>query len=98
LDYAEIQNNGGIITVTAQMKKLWWAQYAKFAGEPRKTTKSGRQANTAANRKLNAKAEFCKRMALMKVGSKIKIPQRQFLGESQTLMKQLEEKFHTKIA
>jgi len=96
--YSEIHNDGGTVTVTAQMKKFWWAQYYKFAGKPRTTTRRGRQSNSAGNRRLNAKAEYCKRMALMKVGSKIKIPQRQFIGESQTLMNELDQKLHTKIA
>ena len=63
-----------------------------------KRTKSGSVANTAKNRKISAKAEFCKKMALMKVGSKIKIPQRQFMGDSQKLMSVLDGKFHTKAA
>ena len=95
--YSEIHNEGGTVTVTAQMKKYWWAQYYKFAGKTKKTA-SGKQANTASNRKLNAKAEYCKRMALMKTGSKIKIPQRQFIGESQTLMNELDRQLQTKIA
>ena len=95
--YSSLHNDGGIITVTAQMKKFWWAQYYKFAGKT-KTTGRGRQSNSAGNRRLNAKAEYCKRMALMKVGSKIKIPQRQFIGESQTLMAELDRQLHTKIA
>jgi len=63
-----------------------------------KTTKGGKQANMASNRKLNAKAEYCKRMALMKVGSQIKIPKRQFIGESQTLMNEFDRQLQTKIA
>jgi hypothetical protein len=37
-------------------------------------------------------------MALMKAGAKIKIPQRQFMGESQTLMNNLDRILQTKIA
>ncbi len=77
--YSEIHNNGGYITVTAQMKKYFWAKYYEFAGKVKKT-KRGRMSQAKANLKVNAKAEFCKRMALMKVGTKIKIPQRQFMG------------------
>lgn len=33
-------------------------------------------------------------MALMKVGTKIKIEQRKFLGESQSLMNDLDLRFH----
>ena len=95
--YSAIHNDGGTVTVTAQMKKFWWWQYYKFAGKT-KATRNGKRSNSAGNRKLNAKAEYCKRMALMKVGSKIKIPQRQFIGESQTLMNELDQKLQTKIA
>lgn len=38
------------------------------------------------------KAKFFKAMALKPVGSKIKIPKRQFMGNSRTLMKILEQK------
>jgi phage gpG-like protein len=95
--YSEMHNDGGTITVTAQMKKYWWAQYTKLSGKKTKT-KSGKESNSKTNKKLTAKAEFCKRMALMKVGSKIKIPQRQFMGESQTLMNELDKQLQTKIA
>ena len=95
--YSAIHNDGGTIVVTAKMKKWWWWQYYILSGQKKKT-KRGKEATTKANRKLNAKAEYCKRMALMKVGSKIKIPQRQFIGESQTLMNELDQKLQTKIA
>ena len=88
--YSEIHNSGGTITVTPQMKKFFWAKYYELAGNVKKT-KSGKTSQSAANRKLSAKAEYCKNMALMKVGSKIKIPKRQFMGDSPTLMRQLEQ-------
>jgi hypothetical protein len=37
------------------------------------------------------------RMALMKVGSKIKIPKRQFIGESKMLMNELDKQLQVKI-
>jgi phage gpG-like protein len=95
--YSSIHNDGGTVTVTKQMKKFWWAHYYRLAGKVKKTAK-GKVSMSAANRKISAKAEFCKRMALMKVGSKIKIPQRQFIGESQTLMNELDQKFQDKIS
>jgi len=36
-------------------------------------------------------------MALMKEGSTVRIPQRQFLGESQTLMADLDSRLHAII-
>lgn len=95
--YSAIHNDGGYIVVTAQMKKYFWALYYRAAGRITKT-KRGKQSNSRDNRRSNAKAEFCKRMALMKVGSKIKIPQRQFMGESAALMNDLDQKLQIKIA
>ncbi|MDR2823740.1 MAG: hypothetical protein LBB41_00905 [Prevotellaceae bacterium] len=95
--YSAIHNDGGTITVTAQMKRFWWARYIEFSGKTKKT-KKGKVSRAKANQKISAKAEFCKRMALMKVGSKIKIPKRQFMGESKTLMNNLDKKLHIKIA
>ncbi len=83
---SQIHNEGGTITVTAQMKRFWWAKYYEFAGKTKKT-KSGGQSRSKSNIKTNAKADFCRQLALMKVGSKVKIPKRQFMGNSATMMK-----------
>ena len=32
-DYSEIQNNGGTITVTPQMKKFFWAKFYEFSNK-----------------------------------------------------------------
>ncbi|WP_010664922.1 hypothetical protein [Marinilabilia salmonicolor] len=95
-EYAEIHNNGGYITVTERMKRYWWYQYTQLSGKVKKT-KSGRVSMAKANRKVSGKAEFCKRMALMKVGTKIKIPKRQFMGESQTLLMNFESFFDGRV-
>jgi hypothetical protein len=95
-DYSEIQNNGGEITVTENMKRFFWARYYEFSGKTRTTTR-GNMSRSKNNLKTNAKAEFCKRMALMKVGSKIKIPKRQFMGHSDTMMKQFSDWFAGQI-
>ncbi len=84
-DYSEIHNNGGTITVTPQMKRFFWAKYYELSGKVKQTS-TGKASRSKSNVKTSAKAEFCKRMALMKVGTKIKIPQRQFMGNSQTMM------------
>jgi phage gpG-like protein len=83
LEYSEIHNEGGVITVTPQMKKFFWAKYYEFGGK-----KKG---------KNNAKSDFCKYMALKKAGSKIKIPKRQFMGESRTMMNIFETWFKGEI-
>lgn len=74
---AEIHNEGGSITVTAAMKKAFWAMYYKASGMV-KSKKNGTA--TKATQRYIADAAFWKNMALMKVGSKIKMPQRQFIG------------------
>lgn len=78
--YAAIHNDGGEITVTAAMKKYFWAMYYKAAGAMSKT-KSGKPGNNQRNRALNAEAEYWKSLAMMKTGSRITIPRRRFLGD-----------------
>lgn len=94
--YSEIHNEGGEIIVTKQMKKYWWAQYYKLTGKV-KQTKSGKVSKSASNTQISAKAAYCKRMAMMKEGTKIKIPKRQFIGESKTLMNELDKHFAERI-
>lgn len=84
LPYASIHNTGGTLTVTTKMKRFFWAKYMEAAGGISKT-KAGKTANTKRNRNLSERAMFYKAMALKKVGSKIKIPQRQFLGHHASL-------------
>lgn len=81
LVYAQIHNDGGEITVTKRMKGFFWSQYYKkgLVGgmyERGKGKKSKQKAEA-----FNKEAEFWRNMALKKVGSTIKIPQRQFMGE-----------------
>jgi len=86
-DYSEIQNNGGTITVTPQMKKFFWAKFYEFSGKI-KLSKEGTSASfrNKGNKEISQKAMFFRRMAMMKVGSKIKIPKRQFMGDSKVMM------------
>jgi phage gpG-like protein len=67
--FAEIQNNGGKIHVTAKMKRFFWAMYYK-------TSKKGK----TGGRVLTAEASMWKGMALKPVGSVITIPARTFMG------------------
>lgn len=94
--HADIHNSGGTITVTAQMKKFFWAKYYEQVGKVT-TNKQGAVSLNKTNRAIGAKAMFCKRMALMPVGSKIKIPKRQFMGNSVTLMKNFDSWFSDTI-
>jgi phage gpG-like protein len=74
MPYASIHNEGGEITVTPQMKKFFWAMYYKSSGAI-----SGR--GTERDQAMNAESQKWKNLALMKVGKRMKIEQRQFVGD-----------------
>ena len=79
LPYASLHNAGGTITVTPKMLKFFWAMYYRAAGNIKKT-KKGKASKAAKSVAATEEAGYWKRMALMKVGKKLNIPQRQFLG------------------
>lgn len=74
LPYATINNEGGEIEVTEQMKKFFWAMAYK-AGMAAGKGKSER------SQRLSAEAQQWKNLALQKVGTKMKIEQRQYIGD-----------------
>lgn len=78
-DYALIHNNGGDIRVTPRMKRYFWWRYTKAAGSMAHRL-DGSLRRTRRNRQISADAEFFRAMALKRVGSKIRIPQRRFIG------------------
>ena len=80
LPYARIQNEGGLITVTEKMKKFFWAMFYKSVGAAAVNAKTGKMRNTARNRSLATEAGYWRGLALKKVGSKIKIEARPFVG------------------
>lgn len=80
MPYAAIHNEGGEITVTAKMKRYFWAMHYKAGGAVTYSVRSRKAANTQRNRRLTDEAARYKAMALLKVGTKIKIEQRQFIG------------------
>lgn len=84
LQYASIHNEGGKITVTPKMKAYFWAKYFELSGGIEKK-KDGTPSNSKGNAAISAEAMFFKAMALKKVGSKITIPKRQFLGHHPTI-------------
>lgn len=85
--YASIHNEGGTITVTRKMKRYFWAKYYELAGK----VKYRRDGKTSkASMKVSKQAEFYMNLALMKVGDKITIPQRQFLGDAPEVHKCVE--------
>ncbi|MBS1746498.1 MAG: hypothetical protein JST21_10055, partial [Bacteroidetes bacterium] len=74
LPYMSIQNEGGEIAVTAQMKKFFWAMYYKANGAKTKGTKERQQ-------RMTNEAAIWKSLALMRIGEKMKIPERRFIGD-----------------
>ena len=90
LPYAEIHNDGGEITVTEKMKRFFWAKYYATTGSFGRK-KNGELRKDKRTVQLSGEAEFWKHMALMRVGSKITIPRRQFLGYSPEVEKAVRE-------
>ena len=80
MPYASIQNEGGEITVTAKMKRYFWAMYYQAAGGIVYNVKSKAAAKTKKNTALSIEAEQFKALALMPIGKKIKIPSRRVIG------------------
>ena len=72
--YADLQNNGGELVITEKMKRYFWAMYYKVSG-----TAKGRKGS--AQKAFSVEAEQWKALALKKVGDKLKIPKRQFIGD-----------------
>jgi phage gpG-like protein len=73
LPYAVIHNEGGLLTVTDKMKSFFWAMYYKSSGAAKGQKNSRGKA-------LSLEAGLWKAMALKKVGSRIKIDARPFIG------------------
>ena len=78
---AAIHNEGCEIKVTERMKRFFWHKYYSATGSFGRK-KDGSRRNDKRSLQLSDEADFWKAMALMKVGSKIRIPQRKFLGTS----------------
>lgn len=78
---ASIHNEGGEIVVTAKMKRFFWYKYYSATGSFGRR-KDGTLRRDKRTRQLTSEADFWKAMALMRVGNKIRIPQRKFLGSS----------------
>lgn len=91
---AAIHNEGGEIKVTAKMKRFFWYKYYSATGSFGRR-RDGSLRKDKRTVQLSTEAEFWKLMALMKVGSKIKIPRRRFLGNApeveQTVRQIIEE-------
>lgn len=90
LIYAGIHNDGGSIRVTEKMKRYFWARYYEATGGFRRL-KNGSLSRSKRQVALSTEAEFWKHMALMKVGSEVKIPRRRFIGTSPELENNVKE-------
>ena len=98
-DYASIHNEGGEIKVTAKMKRFFRAKfYNAQGGFPRKKGGSGRKELTDSgfyhwtkNMILSPEAKFWRLLALKPVGSVIKIPKRQFIGNHPVVEKSVRD-------
>ena len=90
MPYAVIQNEGGEITVTAKMKKYFWAMYYQSIGGMTFSVKTKQPSKNKKNERLSIEAEQFRNMALMKVGAKIKIPSRRVIGDHPEVRKAVE--------
>ena len=80
MPYAAINNDGGTIVVTAKMKRYFWARYYELTGKVTYNVKTKSANYNAKTKKLTGEAAYWRAMALKKVGSKLTIRQRQFIG------------------
>ena len=90
VSYAPLHNWGGVAspTVTDRMRRFAWAMFYKSSVKAKKggTEQKKRSKNDSDKHQENAQAQLWKRLALTKKSKlKVKIPQRQFLGESAEL-------------
>ncbi|WP_129616509.1 phage virion morphogenesis protein [Bacteroides cellulosilyticus] len=104
LIYAPVHNWGGTVspTVTPQMRRFAWAKYYEAAGKTQKATKGKRKGkkkdSTDKEPVENAEAARWKGLALTKKKNlRIRIPKRQFIGESQELSDKIAEKTENEI-
>ena len=81
LPHASLQNEGGEIIVTEKMKRFFWAMYYKSNNAVTFSVKTKAATKTKRNIKITAEAKMWQGLALQKVGAKMKIKQRQFIGD-----------------
>jgi len=78
--YASIHNEGGTIKVTPKMKRYFWAKFYETSGKVKVNART--RTISRAAQKYSSEAEYYKSLALMRVGSKITIPERRFIGDA----------------
>lgn len=100
--YASIHNWGGTVsvTVTDRMRRFAWAKFYEASGKSRKAATGGKKGRKRATGKQaeSPQASFWKHLALTrKKKLDIRIPQRQFLGESEELTAKINERLEKEI-
>lgn len=97
LPYAAIHNQGGTVspTVTPRMRRFAWYMYYKTSG---KNVKGYKEKKKGAAQSASPQAEFWRNLALTrKQQLAVKIPRRQFIGESEELTQHINEKIEQEI-
>ena len=100
--YAPVHNWGGTVsvTVTDRMRRFAWAKFYKASGKAGKAAtrrKNGRK-GAVVGQAPNQQASFWKNLALTKKKKlNIRIPQRQFLGDSKELTEKINERIEKEI-
>lgn len=100
--YAPLHNWGGVTapTVTDRMRRFAWAKFYEASGKARKAATGCKNARKHGNTEQqdNQQAQFWKRLALTKKSKlSVKVPQRQFLGESRELTEAIKAKNEQEI-
>lgn len=90
LPYASLQNEGGEIIVTEKMKRFFWAMYYKATNAVRYDVKTKTAVLDKRGMKLSQEAGIFRALALQKVGTKMKIKQRQFIGDHPQVRQRIE--------
>lgn len=80
LPYASLHNQGGEIKVTQKMKAFFWYKFREVTGGVKITPTT----------RLSQEAEFYKALALKKIGTVIKVEQRQFIGDHPIIKERIE--------
>lgn len=96
VQYAGVHNSGATITVTAKMKRFFWARHIEAMGGI-KILKSGKRSRNKKSRAMSREAEFWRNMAVKKVGSKIQIPKRKFFGFDKTLQAKVDKLINNEL-
>lgn len=93
--YSKLMQEGGIIKVTAKMRKFFWAMYYKYAVKVVYNIADRGVKNTKGNNKQNAEAEFWFKMAMAK---QVTIKARPFLYDTPELSSRMDDYFEAEIA